>query len=1732
MINTDECSVEQKSMLPQKRKVAAIVKQLEALKETLSPEVLAQLDAAELSVRLQYVTQLNKNFDDTQSILEENDDGSFAVPDRFGFTSLYFEVKAMLDRQKEICMSARASSTFRQFSVEDRSYGNVPPTCRKARLPKIELPKFAGSYMEWPNFYALFSTVIDESSELSDLEKFHYLRSSLSAAALNTISSLDLKAENYREALNLLINRFENKLLHFQAHIREIAALKVVESGSVEGLRSLSDKLNSHLRALHTIAEKENIADGLMIYLATIKMDLLSRVKWEESLKSTDLPSWSDFASFLEDRCKTLENLQHSVNFGEKPQIKKQSSSRFVHISSSSNSFNCFCCEANNHFIPNCTKFIEMLPSARYKEAKRLKLCLNCLRKGHILQNCTSGCCRKCSAKHHTLLHLDQQPPNQTSTNADNMGLSSSQAVLCSSNSFTSTKLSPSGVLLATASILVKNNYGIYIPCRAILDSGSQLHLVTSKCVSRLHIKCNRVQSAIAGIGDGNLIVDKSADICFKSRSGGYSAMLNALVVPIITHYKPDCDIAHKWKIPPNIHLSDPAFYSESGIDLLIGAELFFELMCVGQIKLANNEPILQKTVLGWVVAGGGTRLHRKVSLAVTSRSSRGEESLSSIIKSFWEVENCFETTDNLSASDRVCETHFTENTTRLTTGAYSVRLPQIDGHDCTVLGDSYQQALHRFLSLERKFKKHPDIKQQYAAFMREYIDLDHMSKTILQSQHKQYFLPHHCVLKLDSTSTKLRVVFDGSAKTSTGISLNDVLHAGPTIQPKLFDTLLSYRFFKTAISGDICKMYRCVRVTAPDDLLQCVLWRESPEEEISVYKLDTVTYGTRPAAFLAIRSMQQLAADEGSRFPLGAKVLRSNFYVDDMLAGGDTVEEVIVIRKEVTDLLAKGNFLIRKWCSNDDRVLADVVADQREGFLKLHDGTNITKSLGLIWEPSTDSFIFSFSPEHSSKKLTKRTILSAIARLYDPLGLIGPIITKAKIFMQALWKLGLNWDESLPQQFQSSWNEYISAFSVISRYTFPRYVSSPGSKIQIHAFCDASLAAYGVCIYVRTEYNNNIKVALLCSKSRVSPVKTLTVPKLELCAASLLAELVDVVVKMLSTSCQVFCWSDSMVVLSWLREHPSNFNIFVANRVSRIQSLTSFESWHHVPTDLNPADILSRGATPAELLKSAMWSCGPSFLQQSPDHWPISSEVIADLPERRKIVLAVVPLSDLAMECKYHNSFLKMQRIFAYVYKFLHKVQTPHNSLTPAIIKSGTILLIKSIQLIHFAKELKALKACQQVSSSSKLSSLSPILDSAEIIRVGGRLHHSNLDYDAQHPVILPKGHVFTDSMIRHFHEKLLHAGTQSLLAAVRQQYWPIGGRKYVSSVIGKCLRCYKMKPQLSQHIMGSLPADRVRPSRPFTITGIDFCGPFFYKSEVRSRPAVKCYIAIFVCFATKATHLELVQDLSTTAFLSALKRFVSLRGKPATIWSDNATNFVGAKNELQELKQLFHSQQHNETLYLHCLEDGIEWKFIPPRSPHFGGLWEAAVKAAKYHFYRAVGLNTLSFEELRTLVCQISAILNSRPLCPITEDPNDLDVLTPGHFLVGGPLTFIVEPDVAVIQENRLNSWQKMCDIQQNFWRKWNSAYLSLLQERSKWRQSTKNITAGALVILKDENTPSLKWQVGRVKDVILGNDGVGRVVVVRTAAGIRKRCVTKVAVLPIDSVEPQCASTEGGC
>jgi hypothetical protein len=840
------------------------------------------------------------------------------------------------------------------------------------------------------------------------------------------------------------------------------------------------------------------------------------------------------------------------------------------------------------------------------------------------------------------------------------------------------------------------------------------------------------------------------------------------------------------------------------------------------------------------------------------------------------------------------------------------------------------------------------------------------------------------------------------------------------------------------------------------------------------------------------------------------------------------------VKRDNVVAILDKGCFPLNKWASNCPELLPTLSENE---VMVNFDKHGDSKTLGLLWNCTHDALKYSICQIQSGNRVTKRRILSITAQIFDPLGLVGPVILIAKLMIQSLWSLNVGWDESVPIRILTTWDSFIASLPELNQLEIPRQVTSNQNPIgfELHGFCDASERAYGACIYIRSlNTATPHQTRLLCAKSRVAPLKTITLPRLELCGALLLSKLIASLRQSLNLPiAKTCCWTDSQIVLSWLAAEPATWKTFVANRVSEIQVLTKNCVWSYVNTKDNPADIISRGCSPRELIDSPLWWHGPSWLSNEAQHWPKYCQTNPnfandqELPEQRRVV-AVAITSEKMLPPDFltrFSSLRKLQRVLSYCLRFAENCRKPITKHTGPLkvseLQRSMLIILKNVQYQAFSTEIKELEGGRQVSKKSRLISLNPFLDDSGLIRVGGRLRNSGAHSDVKHPIVLPKCEI-TELIIQAEHISLLHAGPQATLASLRQRYWPMSGRSVVRRIIHNCLKCFRANPTTSSQLMGDLPKDRVQPARPFLNSGVDFGGPVYLKEgRGRGKRTVKGYIALFVCFATKALHLELVGDLSSQSFLGALKRFISRRGHVANLYSDNGTNFVGARNELSELGEMLKSQKFERDVIDRLADRTVRWHFIPPHSPHHGGIWEAGIRSVKSHLKRVIGLTSLTYEEMHTVLTQIEACLNSRPLTPISNDPNDLIALSPSHFLIGDLLTAPVEHDVTPLPINRLSRWQYVEQLRQHFWKRWSVDYLTQLQPRRKWNQRLPNIEVGELAVIKEDNSPPLQWRLARVVRLHPGKDGCVRVVTLKTSKGEVTRSINKVCVLPMASM-----------
>lgn len=1679
---------------------------------------LDSFQAAELKSRLILMENLFSEFDILQTDLELlSEDADEMYAEREQFETQYH---ALVARARTILATARAPSPalVSATSVDDLQRHGSGCKHDYVRLPKIDLPHFDGNYQHWLEFRDTYLSLIHNNNSIQEVNKFHYLRAALTGNAALIVKNIDFKAENYSSAWEMLLERYDNDRILINNHIQALFNIEHIQHESCTSLRNIIDVTNKNLRALKTLgqhSEHGGLGETLIIHMMSEKLDKVTRREWEGYKNNLDsFPHLKHFIKFLSNRADLLESLNNNKNIttyktnNENIKTKNYLTTTKTKNTNSEN-VKCPMC-TQNHFLFSCQHFRNLEVEARIKKASESNVCFNCLRPGHSVKRCSLSHCKYCKVKHNTLLHREPTSERQT---GDNIALSTNVDLPCSDNNQVH-------ILLSTALAKVTDVNGELHTARILLDNGSTSNFITRELCGKLGLVRHSTSSTVSGI---NGQVSNTSEICslhLQSYNGGYQVKVSCFVIPKITQSLPGSYVDKRYiTIPPGIQLADPTFNIPTAIDILVGAEVFWDVLGSDTIDLGNNQPRFQSSKLGWLISGRVSQLRKQLPVCHFLSQQESDQ-----LTRFWELDTV-SSASCYSSEEQACEKLFQETTYRDASGQFVVTIPLKDSPEC--LGDSYAMAKRRFLSLERRFERDSTFKNRYLKFMQEYIDLHHMTEYSKTKQSEyNYFLPHHGVVRESSSTTKLRVVYDASASSTSGKSFNDIQMVGPTVQEDLLSILLRYRQHKFVVTGDIEKMYRAILVEPSQRPLQQIVFRSNSSDTLKTYVLNTVTYGTASAPYLATRCLVSLA-DQCSD-PEVSQSIRRDFYVDDYLCGGDTIESVINLCQGVRKTLESAKFHLRKWQSNSPKILESITNIHTEILdKKLNLNDSPSKTLGLYWDCKTDRLSFSIDLQHNISKITKRNILSLISQVFDPLGLVGPCVVQAKLMLQQLWILKCNWDDEVPTEIKSNFIEFIESLPALNLIQIPRWVSCHNAtSVELHTFTDASVCAYGACIYVRSvSVDGTVCVRLLASKNRVAPIKPTTIPRLELCGALLGTRLFEKVRKSLTLEFNhCYFWCDSTIVLGWLSTLPSRLEQFVRNRVSEIQETTAGQTWSYVPSKSNPADLTSRGVKADCISSSTLWWSGPDFLNQTQIQFPIAPNTKhQSLPETCLHTTDILKQNNnnlISNLIHKKSSFTSLIRIVAYIQRFIFNCKTQNNKnisyLTLTELKSSKNLILQISQQEMFPEEYTCLKTNQALNKKNRLISLSPFIDSDNLIRVGGRLNNSNYSYDVMHPILLCSKHYVTKILFEKEHKALFHAGPQLLLAHIRLTYWPLAGRNLAKHVVRNCVRCSRFKAQPVQVVMGNLPTDRTHLEYPFLNTGVDYAGPVLIADRRgRGCKLLKSYICVFVCFAVRAVHLELVSDLTKEAFLAAFSRFISRRGKPQRVYSDNGTTFVGAFNELSRFLKVSSNSIESD-----LANKGIEFKFIPAYSPHFGGLWESAVKSTKHLLRRVMGLTHLTYEELSTCLIQIEAILNSRPITPLSTDPSDLSYLSPSLFLIGRSLTSFPRPQITDVNIQRLQRFDRVEKLRQHFWQRFSNEYVSLLQQKTKWQTAGQDLKTGTMVLVKDANLPPLLWLLGRVVAVKAGSDGRCRVADILTKKGTITRAYNNICPLPVSS------------
>lgn len=1061
-------------------------------------------------------------------------------------------------------------------------------------------------------------------------------------------------------------------------------------------------------------------------------------------------------------------------------------------------------------------------------------------------------------------------------------------------------------------------------------------------------------------------------------------------------------------------------------------------------------------------------------------------------------------------------------------------------------LPSNRKQAVKRLDSLRRTLEKRPEMKTHYIDFMQKMLDNDQAERAPpLEAGKEHWYLPTFGVYHPKKPG-QIRVVFDSSAKYE-GVSLNDVLLSGPDLNNTLLGVLLRFRKEPVAVTADVQQMFYCF-VVRPDhrDYLR-YLWYEDNDlnKNVVEYRMKVHVFGNTPSPAIAIYCMRRAAEKGEEEYGSDARqFVERQFYVDDGLTSVASPEQAVDLLVRTRHMLAESNLRLHKVASNSEQVMRALPEEDRAKDLKDlelgRDPLPLQRSLGLSWNLETDSFTFLVSRE--VKPYTRRGILSTVNTLFDPLGFISPITMQGKTLVREL-SSEQGWDTPLDPDKEPEWNAWRNSLTDLENLHIKRcYISAQSSSIQKKELCifsDASTVAIGAVAYLRTsDVEGKVHTEFIMGKSKLAPKPAHTVPRLELCAAVLAVQMYELLRDEMDLHVDaVRFFTDSRVVLGYIHNSSRRFYVYVSNRVTRIRRSTHPDQWSYVPTDQNPADHATR-YVPAAQLQQSSWLSGPRFLTrnhtevtQEPDLFTLV-EPDTDAEIRPEVITLATRASDTQLGSQRFERFSSWTSLCNVTARLIQvtasfKRDTANidhkgwrcfkDTLTIDRLSQAKRLILHTVQHEAFARELKCLKEGKTLHKASPLRKLNPMTDEDNLLRVGGRISSApDLTREEKHPIIVPHTHHIATLLVRFYHEQVVHQGRHITEGAIRAAgYWIVGGKRLVSSVIHRCVTCRKLRGRLQEQKMGDLPADRLTPEPPFSNVGLDIFGPWMVMTR-RTRGGSadsKRWAVIFTCMSTRAVHLELIESMTTDSFINALRRFFAIRGPARLLRSDRGTNLVGACKELS-----INTEDTTITTYLQSR--GCSWVFNPPHSSHMGGVWERLIGVAR-RILDAMLLQTgptrLTHEVLSTLMAEVMAIMNARPLVAISSDPDMPSVLTPATLLTQKMSTVSAPSGNFQMADLHGKQWKHVQCLANTFWKRWRRDYLSTLQGRRKWTDERPNVKTGDVVLLKDSQAHRNEWPVGVIVNTLLSGDKRIRKVEVRVV----KEGTVKVFLRPISEI-----------
>ena len=1612
-----------------------------------------------------------------------------------------------------------------------------PEPLLHSSLPRLTLPKFDGNAREWVKWFALFRTLVHDQPALTLTEKMVHLQSAVVGLAQQTIKGLLYNGELYTEAIKMLQDRFGREEDLVSSTLEDVFACPSPSPLDPVSLEKFQSTIHCAIAVFQSMGYLGDLHSFENLRCVVQKLPPELKKEWSEHVLGLEpeKPSLLHLDSWL---CRQVRIALNFAAVSKQPvrqatgrrsgEARKTGGAgertvqRTALVTEAQNVTGkaCTCCEGP-HDVTACPTFLSKTVDEKALFVASSGACFFCLKQGHAVRSCHSAkqcSIEGCKMKHHQLLHgskrVGMRAGSRSSFEPEGQRVVAAASLVGN----------PVTTLLQVVQVTIVGKHGKTRNVCALLDPGSQTSLVTEAVVEELGLEGEQQTLRLRNVeGSGSQQRTKKLhlDLITDGEESYPVQVPEAFSVKEINLTVPHFPLK-QWRHVQGLKLPD---CRGRKVELLLGANVI-EAVLQLEVRTGNpGDPVAIRTVFGWTLTGSVTGLvpgHVRDVMLIHRASE--EATLCTAVKEWWSTESfgsMFEGQESRSQEDTRAQA-ILDKTTKRQDGHYEVGL--LWKQKGLKMPDNQRMAEKRLQSLERSLSRDPARAAAYEEVLMGYVTKNHARKIppeeLSVPSQKRWLLPHHAVV--NPTKSKVRVVFDAAAQFA-GTSLNDALLTGPDLLRNLVGVLLRFREERVALVADVEQMFHQVRVREEDQPALSFLWRNLDQKKPpDVYQMMVVIFGAKCSPTLAnhvlLRTAEEHQVDTAeSRAAVSA--VRNNFYMDDLLVSVKDAETAKRLQKEVTEIVAKGGFRLTKWTSSSEEVLQQIPEEDRSaaGLDLACLGQGTQRALGCVWRPASD--VLGVQVATADVPATKRGVLSKLSMIFDPLGVVSPFVLRAKLLVQHLWRMKHDWDCQLSGDMLTAWESWLSEMPHLEAIEIPRCYktgvprASEVTRRELHIFCDASEQAFGAVAYLRMSCADGTHSAsFVMSRTRLAPLKQLTIVRLELQAAVLGVRLAKFIKRELACSLDETClWTDSTVVLMFLQNESRRFHTFVANRISEIQDSSEAGQWRHVPGELNPADVCSRGTSGPGLQKCSVWWSGPVFLTQDREEWP-SEEVTectlsaddAEVKTTREAVFAAQSSDGPLVDPSRYSSWMKYKRTVAWVLRFSKNARQSESSgnrlggpLTASEVQAAEDFTLRESQRATYPAELKAVVSGSRLPEDSTLLHLTPYVDERGLLRARGRLHNAPLPETCRHPVLIGKDEDIIRLIVTDAHKRALHSGLEHTLCEVRLQYWIPRARSTVRKILYRCAHCRNRRAQPQTPMMADLPESRFDMSRPYACVGLDYCGPLTVK---KFRKTEKRYILLITCLATRALHLELVSSMDTDGFLMALRRFIARRGRPRVIWSDNGSNLVAGEKELRSCLDTWNQAQITDALS----QRQIEWRFNPPTASHMGGIWERLVASVKRALLVVLGNQVVAEDVLHTVLVETEFTLNSRPLTYVSSDISDPEPLTPNHFVLGHPEAAFPPGMFSDSDALGRGKWRQSQVLADQLWRRWQREYLPLLVQRKKWVQETRDLQVGDVVLMVEQGSPRGYWPLAKVTEVSTSADGRVRSVSVQTSSG----------------------------